>query len=125
MRKAISLALAGTLAAATIAAGTVSADAHRVRGHNHHHGGNNAGAAIVFGLAAGALAGSLFAPYPAYPAYPAYAPYAPYPQPYGYAPGPARSPHSDWCSAQYQSYNHANNTWFDYHGRVRICYSPY
>ena len=118
MRKSVSLALAGALAAATITAGTVTAEAHK----GHHHGGNNVGAAIIFGLAAGALAGSLYAPRPYYEPYPYY---APYPPPYGYYPASVHSHHSSWCASQYRSYNHGTNTWVDFHGRIRVCYSPY
>ncbi|MHA1549182.1 MAG: BA14K family protein [Alphaproteobacteria bacterium] len=131
MNKAISIALAGALAASTLAAATTGASAHyrHHRHHNHHYvGPGPLVAGAIFGLAIGAFANAARpAPYPAPVPYD-YRPPLSYGQAsYGYAPvaGPAHSPHSDWCVAQYASYNHADNTWRDFQGRVQVCISPY
>jgi hypothetical protein len=77
--------------------------------HRHHRGSD--AAAIIGGLAAGAIIGGALA------------------QP-RYAPPPRRyvgggGGHVDWCYSRYRSYRAYDNTFQPYNGPRRQCYSPY
>jgi hypothetical protein len=134
MRTLVSVALAGAIAAATVAtgAGIASADwnggygrTHANLGWNgppsgydwhrrpHDHGWNPGAAAagMVLGFTLGALATP---PYPYYD-YP-----PPPPAPYAYRV----EAHINWCSATYPSYNAENDTWLDYGGIIHPCIGP-
>jgi hypothetical protein len=124
MRTLTSVALAGAIAASAFTATATSAAAGG-SWYGHHgpppmykryHYGPDAGAVAtgaIIGLAFGALAAQAFAPTPYYYAYP--------PAPFY----PAYSPQAAWCSAQFDSYNPATNTWVDFYGVVHVCNGPY
>jgi hypothetical protein len=85
----------------------------RYYGHryNHHHNNNDA-AAIIGGLALGAIIGGALAqPYYA----PSYAP--------SYAYG--GDAHTRWCYSQYRSYRAWDNTFQPYYGPRRQCIAPF
>ena len=123
MRTLTSVALAGAIAASAFAATATSAAAgggwyghHGAPVYNHYYYGPDAGAVAagaIIGLAFGALAAQAFAPTPYYYAYPPAPVY------------PVYSPHVAWCSAQFDSYNPATNTWVDFYGVVHVCNGPY
>ncbi len=99
-----------TLALATVAVTTFSADA----GRRHNR---DVGLGIVGGLVAGAIiAGAANRRYddeyyddrPVYRTRPSY-----------------RDSHVSWCYNRYRSYDAGSNTYVTYGGRVRNCRSPY
>jgi hypothetical protein len=142
MKTFATLALAGAIAATSLATTATTADAggkhwKQNKYNNYHHGKNyskgwNPGGALAAGALLGFAFGALATPnyyyappprvyYPpppptAYPAYPAY----------GYAVGPqASSRHVDWCYSRYKSYNVQRNSWVGYDGYVHQCISPF
>ncbi|NLS05473.1 BA14K family protein [Rhizobium sp. P32RR-XVIII] len=84
-------------------------------GHRyHHHNDDNDAAAIIGGLALGAIVGGALA------------------QPYYSAPyyGPPSSAyggnsHTSWCYSRYRSYRAWDNTFQPYYGPRRQCISPF
>lgn len=71
--------------------------------HHHRHGSGDAAAAIIGGLAAGAIIGTLASP----------------PRYYG------GNAHTNWCYSRYRSYRAWDNTYQPYYGPRRQCLSPY
>ena len=116
MKKALSIALAASLAVSAIAVSAAPASAHP------RYWRNNDGAAIaIFGAIAGiaAIAAVNQHRYDYY--------YYGYPPPPRYYGGYYRgsSPHVAWCANHYRTYNPATNTYFAKPGVPAVCYSPY
>jgi hypothetical protein len=132
MKAIASVAIAGLLAATSLATTSVTADAggkHHHYKYKHHHNGYNPGAGFAAGAILGLTFGALSAPTYYYPPpvyyYPPPPPLPPPPRRayYSYG-GDAYAQHVSWCSAQYRSYNVDYNTWVDYDGYVHECVSP-
>jgi hypothetical protein len=133
MKAIASVAIAGILAATSLATTTVTADAggkHHKNYYKHHHsGGYNPGAAFATGAILGLTFGALSAPTYYYPPpvyyYPPPPPLPPPPRRayYSYG-GDVYAQHVSWCSSRYRSYNAEYNTWVDYDGFVHECVSP-
>ena len=118
MKKALSIALAATIAVSAIGLSATPASAHP------RYWRNNDGAAIaVFGAIAGiaAIAAANQHRYDYDYGYYGYG-YPP-PRPYGFYRG--YSPHVSWCLSHYRTYNPATNTYFARPGVPAVCYSPY
>ena len=136
MTRIVSLALAGVLAAATLATvvtpaaadGRYYRDWHgRSSGgpgewhHGHDHDGWGVGGALVGGTVLGlALGATLYDPPPP----PAYV-YAPYPPPPPAYPRTVYADHIAWCSAHYPTYNAESDTYLANDGIVYQCPAPY
>ena len=124
MKKALSIALAASLAVSAVGLSAAPAAAR----DRHWHG--NDGAAIaafgaILGMAAIAAANQHRYDYDYGYRY-GYG--------YGYPPPPPRryyryyrgpSPHVSWCLSHYRTYNPATNTYFARPGVPAVCYSPY
>jgi hypothetical protein len=142
MKTIVSLAVAGMIAATSLASTTVTADAggknwnggkhwnggkqYYPRHHNYRHNdGWNSGAALATGAILGLAIGSLATPNYYYAPPPPRVYYAPPPPPaYGYYGGPTAQ-HISWCESQYRSYDARYNTWVGYDGYVHQCVSPF
>jgi hypothetical protein len=133
MKAIASVAIAGLLAATSLATTTVTADAggkHHHYKYKHHHNGYNPGAGFAAGAILGLTFGALAAPTYYYPPpvyyYPPPPPLPPPPRRAYYSYGAdAYSQHVSWCSARYRSYNANYNTWVGYDGYVHECVSPF
>jgi len=109
--------IAGAVAALTLVAATVPAEAQwRGRYYHRHHGGG--AGAVVGGLVAGALIGGAIAS--ANRGY-----YGPGYAPYGYAPPPAYAgPPGDaigYCMQRFKSYDPRSGTYLGYDGYRHPC----
>jgi len=136
MKRFVSLALAGLLAAGAVAtlAQPAMADGpyryyhHGPAGHWHGGGGGwNAGGAFVGGTILGLALGTAIANSPPPPP-PAYVYVAPPPPPpvvvyprYVYA----SSAHIAWCTSHYSTYNGETDTFVGYDGITYRCAAPY
>lgn len=94
-------------AAATVAFTTVMPASQAEAGHRHHRReALYAGAGFLGGFVIGNIVSNHnHSHYRAYGALPA--------------------AHVQSCFDRYRSYNLDTNTWIDFHGRTRVCYSPY
>ena len=144
MKRIVSLALAGVIAAGSVATLVAPASADDPRHFRHVHqgyhgpgpgpgygrwhggggGGWNAGGAFVGGTVLGlALGATMYSPPPPPPAYVYVAPPPPpvvYPR-YVYA-GDA---HIAWCTQHYATYNGETDTFVGYDGITYRCVGPY
>jgi hypothetical protein len=136
MKAIASVAIAGLLAATSLATTSVAANAGGKHWKHHHHNynkGYNPGAAFATGAILGLTFGALSAPtyyYPPpvyyYPPPPPLPPAPRYPAYYSYSAGPdANAQHVSWCYSRYRSYNARYNTWVGFDGLVHQCVSPF
>ena len=93
-------------AAATVALTAALPVSQAEAGHRHHREALYAGVGFLSGFAVGNIVSNHdHYHYRAYGALPA--------------------AHVQSCFDRYQSYQVDTNTWTDFHGRTRVCYSPY
>ena len=138
MNRIVSLALAGLIAAGTVATLVAPAAADDPRHFQHwrpgpgpgrwHGGGGgggwNAGGAFVGGTVLGlALGATLYNPPP--PPQPEYVYVAPPPPPVVVYPRYAYADHIAWCTAHYATYNGETDTFVGYDGITYRCAGPY
>ena len=116
MKKALSIALAASLAVSAVGLSSAPAAAH------DRHG--DRAAIAIFGAIAGmaAIVAANQHRYD-YDYNYGYRYGYPPPRPYGYYRG--YSPHVSWCLNHYRTYNPATNTYFARPGVPAVCYSPY
>lgn len=127
------IASASLLSAAVVLAAVSTAEAGR-RHHRHHGHGWETGAAIVGGLAAGALIGSALSaprypapvyvappPPPVYHHRPAPRVYYQQPAPVHYRPAPWSPAWYQYCSSRYRSFDPRTGYFRSYSGRYVFC----